>query len=314
MDNINNNNSVWDESFFKIRKVNQCYSNAISFITEKFLKILKLALPVFLLSSVAITILMYVLCDAELQIKFVSSISFRLLAVFTLYITTSLIITFTYRCIDINIGSLNIYSVGYKFFYNGGFANKFLKALLINFTLFGLVIIILLATHLVTNLFLTPSQTQTTVYSEQLFVKKWIIRIVMATIFIVLTIPWHMALNTVMFKNNNILNNIWKGYVMGWKKWGKIFALDLMTTITIIILILFLVSPAYVISLMQHSATLSRLQGDAVNIPDYFSYITIAILFITSFFLNILFTFKYLPQAYLYSSFIKEMQLEDKKK
>ncbi len=301
MENENTNNTVWNEPFFMFRKVSKCYANSISFLSDKFLKIIKLALPVILLSSLGMTAIFYVICDAGLEMALASTLGFISLSVLVAFLSLSLDIAFLYRCIDINIEGLNIYSVGYKYVYNKVFIQKFLKVSIVNAIAFLILGMLLLGFYYADSLIMPDAESPDAI--EQILIKTWLLRLGFCIILVTLLLPLYVSLNKFMFEKNGGLSNLWYGYKLGWKKWGKIFALDLLVTITISILIAFTMAPAYVISLMQHSATLSRLQGDAVEIPTYFPYITAIILFISSAFMTILTMFKFLPQAYIYASF-----------
>jgi hypothetical protein len=121
-------------------------------------------------------------------------------------------------------------------------------------------------------------------------------------LFVAVTVPLYMAISVMMLERNGIFTDLKRGYVLGWKKWGRVFALEMLVVILILIAALFVMAPAYVLSLMQHSATLSRMQGDAVDIPAYFSVITIGSLFISSLVMSVFMLCRYLPHAYLYAT------------
>ena len=301
MDTEERNKSVWNEPFFMFRKVNKCYSNAISFFTDRFWKIIKLALPILFLGAFGITVILYVLCYATFQISFASSLFFCFFAIIVILFTLSIVISFLYRCIDVNIESINLYSVGYKYIYNKIFFNRLLKAFIVVLVAFIIIALIGLGIY-----YINKVTTEDILTYEHVLVKTWILGISGSVLLMVVLLPLFMSLNTVMYNKKHIWFNLWNGYKLGWKKWGRVFALDFLITITISVLFLFVMAPAYVISLMQHSATLSRMQGDVVDIPFYFPWITALILFMSSMFLIILILMKFMPQAYLYASFVSE--------
>ena len=69
-------------------------------------------------------------------------------------------------------------------------------------------------------------------------------------------------------------------------------------------------APAYVISLLLHSATLSQVQGDVVNIPAYLTPLTIVILFVAAIILAVITIARTIPHAYLYAS-VKSDETEE---
>ena len=111
-----------------------------------------------------------------------------------------------------------------------------------------------------------------------------------------------------------LMSKFWKGYKVGWKKWGKLFALSLLVSIIVGIISLLLVSPAIVITLLQRNASLSLLEGDAVNLPSLFPLWAVLILIISAFLLTIVTWIQHLPLAYLYASVKEDMEQEEKAK
>ena len=310
MDNEVNNKSVWNEPFFIYRKINKCYGTAVSFISDRFLKIIKLALPVVIISAIGITALLYMWCDAGIELSVTSYLWFYVLAIGVSIITVSLVMAVLYRIIDVNIEGLNVYSVGYRYVYNRVFVNKFARAICFNLIVLAIGTLLVAAIHFIDSLILTHIDPHD--IDEKSFIINWTIRIVAFIIIMVILIPMYIPLNKLMLHNKGFKQSFLNGYKMGWTKWGKIFSLEVLVVITITIIALFVLAPAYVIALMQHSATLSKIQGDAVDVPEYFTYITILILFIASVFIVILMLFKFLPQAYLYASVLTDEQQIDR--
>ena len=65
MDNPENNKSAWNEPFFKERTIGKCVSDGISLISNRFWKIIKLALPVIAFAAICITAVTFVFCNAD---------------------------------------------------------------------------------------------------------------------------------------------------------------------------------------------------------------------------------------------------------
>jgi hypothetical protein len=309
MDNSDNNKSAWNEPFFKERTIGKCVSDGISLISNRFWKIIKLALPVIALAALCITAVTFVFCNAELEISVSENAVLYGLMICVLLIPIILLTAFAYRCVDVYKERLNIFSIGYKYIYNKEFGKKTLVAFIIfGIAAAGLVCISLIESSLI-NLFSADDAFPQQHYG--ISPVSLIVFTFFAILFVIFYVPLIMALNVMMINNSQIWSDFKKGYALGWKKWGRLFALDVMINVIIIVMAVFLLAPAYVISIMQHSATLSRLQGDAVDIPGYFSIITLLILFFSSVLCTIIFITKVLPHALFYANVVCEDKQDD---
>ena len=80
MDNQDNNKSAWNEPFYQTRSIGKCLSIGISFLSNRFLQIMKLALPVICILALFTTIVVYVRCDASLEYSIGQTLLFKVFA------------------------------------------------------------------------------------------------------------------------------------------------------------------------------------------------------------------------------------------
>ena len=301
--------SAWNEPFFKERNIGECVSDGISLLSNRFWKIMKLALPVIALAALCFTAVTFVFCNAELEMSVSESPFLYVFLIFVLLIPLALLTAFAYRCVDVYKERLNILSIGYKYIYNKEFGKKALVA----FIIFGVAAAVMLCVSLIAtpliNLFSADEPFPQQHYG--ISPVSLIVFTLFAILLIIFYVPLIMAMNVMMINNHGIWSDFKKGYTLGWKKWGRLFALDVMINVIIIVMAVFLLAPAYVISIMQHSATLSRLQGDAVDIPAYFSAVTLLILFLSSLLCTVIFITKVLPHALFYANVVCEDKQDD---
>lgn len=299
MDNQDNNKSAWNEPFYQTRSIGKCLSIGISFLSNRFLQIMKLALPVICILALFTTIVVYVRCDASLEYSIGQTLLFKVFATVAMTVAVAFVAAFVYRCVDVNIEGLNVYSVGYKYLYNKRFFNNVIIALIVS----AIFVIVAVCLYLLASLLIQwigPNENASMVQGG-FSITHIAVGAGAVLLFVAVTVPLYMAISVMMLERNGIFTDLKRGYVLGWKKWGRVFALEMLVVILILIAALFVMAPAYVLSLMQHSATLSRMQGDAVDIPAYFSVITIGSLFISSLVMSVFMLCRYLPHAYLYA-------------
>ena len=67
MDNNDNNKSVWNEPFYKERNIGKCLSAGVSLISNRFIKIIKLASPVIAVTAVVFTLVTLAFCNAGFE-------------------------------------------------------------------------------------------------------------------------------------------------------------------------------------------------------------------------------------------------------
>ncbi len=300
MDNPEINQPTWNEPFFKERTNGKCLSVSISFIANRFLKIIQLALPVLLVTSTLLSLLMFLFCNPEKETMCGSSLYLKIVVAVILSLVFALLVAFTYRCVDISIEEFDIYSIKYKYLYNSFFKKYVLESFLV-FLLFSI---------FTTVCFLLPDCCNNIIdhlrENGHLDSDNGIVPLLMygipLIIFILIIIPLPMVLNVVLIEKNTFFHDIKKGYLYGWKKWGRIFALVLMVGSIAALICLIVLAPAYVIFLMQHAESLSKMQGDTVNMPSFMPIVNVAIMFISSFVISIISIAVILPFAFLYAA------------
>ena len=300
MENPEINQSEWNEPFFKERTNGKCVSVGISFMANRFLKIIQLAWPVLLVCSILLTSLSYVVSNARIQIGNGFNLGVVCLSIVVLIILFALLAAFSSRCVDVSIEQLDLYSISQKYIYNRIFKDYLLRALIV-FAFFTFVSVIILlipnCIQLLIGLFDSDSKINT-----ESGITVQIVKLLFLIITLVVIMPLPMVLNVSFFEHRTILFDFKNGYIAGWRKWGRLFALFLLVGTLMALLSLVIMAPAYVISLIQHAESLSRMQGDAVNVPAFLPFVTFLILFSSSFIISVIIIAVYLPFAYLYAA------------
>ena len=304
--NNDNNNSAWNQQFFLYRGVGKCLSIGISFLTNRFWKIMRLALPVVAAAALVITPILYALCDAGIENDIEGNVIFKIGAAFLIILAAAAIQAFTFRCINVNIEGLNIYSIGYKYIYNKIFWNNFLKTTVTNAVFAIIALGMGEATQLAIGLLGDEQQGQVAQWNPT-SIPIWI---AIAIIIYLITAPIYMTISVLCLENKGFGKDFIRGYKLGWKKIARVAELEFLILILVSILSIFIMAPAYVISLLLHSATLSQVQGDVVNIPAYLTPLTIVILFVAAIILAVITIARTIPHAYLYAS-VKSDETEE---
>lgn len=295
MDNIEGKKKFWI-----YRSVSKCFSDGVSFLTDDFLKLLRLTLPILLPLAACMAYVLYSASSVQ-AIMDISSVGFLiLLAIFLLFVFYTAMESFIYSSVKFKAAGLDIASIKFRDIYKGVFG-LFPKMLLFN-------VISLLLTAIPVGLVMLPFLiVRDSVESDIAF---YVATVLAVLAVIVLTVPYNMVLPNIMLGKGGFFKSLFNGYALGMKKWGKVFALSLVVSIIVNVVSSLLLSPALIFSMIQYSASYSVLNGDAVNLPNNFGIWASVILFLSSFMSLILLWLEKMPFVYLYTSFVVDEKNE----
>lgn len=295
MDNIEEKKEFW-----VYRSVSRCFSDGVSFLTDDFLKLLVLSLPITIPLAICSAFVLYLAGNMQtLMASQAFAILISVVAVLFFVFYTAMD-SFIYSSVKYRSEGSEISSLKFRTTY------KKVLGLFPKMILFNFVSLILAAIPV--GLMCLPSFIVTdSVESGIAFYASLAVAFIIA---VILTVPYNMVLPTVMLGKKGFFKSLFKGYALGMKKWGKIFALSLVVTIIVDVVSLLLLSPAIIFSMIQYSASVSMLNGDAVNLPDNFILWVSVILFLSSFMSLILMWVQRIPFVYQYVSFVVDEKTE----
>lgn len=295
MDNIEGKKEFWI-----YRSVSRCFSDGVSFLTDDFLKLLSRSLPIALPLAAFMAYGLYLISNVQaLVVSPAIGIIISVIAVL-LFVFYTAMEAFIYSSVKHRADGEDISSFKFKFAYRK-MLRLFPKILLFN-------VISLVLSAIPAVLFYLP--TLIVRDSVETDIAYYVALVVAFIATIVLLVPYNMVLPTIMFGKGGFFKSLYKGYTLGMKKWGKVFALSLVVTIIVNVVSALLLSPAIIFSMIQYSASVSMFNGDAVNLPDNFILWTSVILFLSSFMSLILMWIQRIPFVYQYVSFVVDEKTE----
>ena len=212
MDNQDNNKSAWNEPFYQTRSIGKCLSIGISFLSNRFLQIMKLALPVICILALFTTIVVYVRCDASLEYSIGQTLLFKVFATVAMTVAVAFVAAFVYRCVDVNIEGLNVYSVGYKYLYNKRFFNNVIIALIVS----AIFVIVAVCLYLLASLLIQwigPNENASMVQGG-FSITHIAVGAGAVLLFVAVTVPLYMAISVMMLERNGIFTDLKRGYVL----------------------------------------------------------------------------------------------------
>ena len=291
-----------EQTFYSYRSVAKCLSAGISFLTDHFLHLVKLSLPVAIPLAVVLAASIYVSCDVKLLANPINLLMTEGVLTFLLVLLTAAFVGFVFNMIRMKSEELDLRTVRLKDAYKKPFFKLTVNAFVVS-------VIYMVVICGFGWLMMKSMMREAHDMSE--VVENIVGAILVLLIMIVLFVPTGFCLPNVELGEGSLMKKFWKGYKVGWKKWAKLFALTLVVGIIVGVVAILLMSPAIVISLMQRNASLSMLEGDAVNLPSLFPVWEVVVLLVSTFLLTVLSWIQYLPLAYLYAS-VKEDMKEEK--
>ena len=291
--------------FYSYRNVSKCLSAGISFLTDNFLHLIKLSLPITIPFTLVFAASIYLSSDATLFADPMNLWMSEGVLSFLLLLLSAAFVGFIYNMVRMKSEDIDLKTVEMKDSYKQPFFKLTVNALIVS-----LIFIVVTGgfCYLMMKSMLREAHGMAEV-GENIAITSLLFLIMIAVF-----IPSGFCLPNVELGEGTLMSKFWKGYKVGWKKWGKLFALSLLVSIIVGIISLLLMSPAIVITLLQRNASLSLLEGDAVNLPSLFPLWAVLILIISAFLLTIVTWIQHLPLAYLYAAAKEDMEQEEKSK
>lgn len=282
------------KTFYKYRGASACISAAISFVTDTFWKNIRLSWPVSLLFSLAITSITFIGSHWNYTWEKGESITKLTIAFATIFLSLTLFKSFVYVLVHMaSIGRtaerLNIKQV---------FGRRYIKyccrVLWTEAIKCAWCIGIL-------GLMMWTLKLNVLGVALNLPIKIGLC-VVLTLVFIAISVPLVQAGPHAVLMGGQPLRSYWIGIKRSWKAWGKVFSTQLLSTLLAVILILLFMMPALVFSNIEANASASRLSGDIVYLPNWFSTVEIIILLLSAILSTLILWLDVLSGAYLFAT------------
>ncbi|MCR4613643.1 MAG: hypothetical protein K5778_06555 [Bacteroidaceae bacterium] len=286
--------NVEKSKLYQYRGVQKCLSEGISFLTNHFLRFVRLTLPVSLPFALVVAALIYLACDVTVVtdgtvLTAVAGGLSGLCVVLTVFY-----VALIYRLLQLNDEGYDMNRLTFRRLYTQALWPLFFKAL-------GVTLLITLIEAVFCYAFqyiwqLTPDDELIS------FASIVVGLVVLSLVALAVLTPLTLCTPGALLGQEGFFRDISTAYRWGWRRWGKVFSLNLLVGLIVWIVSTLLFSPAIVVGLMQRNATMSMMQGDAVDLPGGFGFWVAVILFVSAFIYTLLLWLQHVPVAYQYAS------------
>ncbi|MDO4994670.1 MAG: hypothetical protein Q4E32_06665 [Bacteroidales bacterium] len=286
--------NVEKSKLYQYRGVQKCLSEGISFLTNHFLRFVRLTLPVSLPFALVVAALIYLACDVTVVtdgtvLTAVAGGLSGLCVVLTVFY-----VALIYRLLQLNDEGYDMNRLTFRRLYTQALWPLFFKAL-------GVTLLITLIEAVFCYAFqyiwqLTPDDELIS------FASIVVGLVVLSLVALAVLTPLTLCTPGALLGKEGFFRDISTAYRWGWRRWGKVFSLNLLVGLIVWIVSTLLFSPAIVVGLMQRNATMSMMQGDAVDLPGGFGFWVAVILFVSAFIYTLLLWLQHVPVAYQYAS------------
>ena len=278
------------EPFYLYRSEARCLSVGISFLTDHFLRLLRLSLPVSLPVSLCAAGLLFLCSDGAVL---AARLPVALVLAAVLVLLHSFSLGYVFQLVRLRIDGADAEGVGWRSVYAPRYSSLSVRMLALNALQAALSAAFAYAMLLVWRI---PTEGQL----EELLKIGGMALAVLA--FWLVTVPLAQCYPSACLGEGVLWRSVWSGYVGGWRKYGKVFTLSLMLYFLVGIAAALVSLPAAVMWLARRAAMFSMAEGDAVYLPAGFGAWMLAVLAVTAF-LGVLATWLWtLPHAYLYAA------------
>ena len=287
-----------DNRFYKIRNTGKCLSEGVSLLTEHFLRMVYLSLPVSIPYALSSAIIVQNTTNTVLGTLPPMTLSMSFFTTLNL-IASVCTLAFVYRLVELRIENESVKTQTFKSFYNKNFLDLSIKSL------FFIIVTSVLALIALGLLFL-----YSLIGVKEMDLDKTTLKIIglmlILLVFLIVAIAYRNVLPTVMLQKGIHVRPYFDGFKKGFRKWGKMMQISVLVFLLVFVVSFLLCAPAIVFSFVQYSAMVSELNGDAVNLPEHFGtwmFITLLVTSFISFFIMLIY---YSPLSFTYASIMTE--------
>lgn len=290
-----------DNRFYKIRNTGKCLSEGVSLLTEHFLRMVYLSLPISIVYALSSTFIIQNATNTALRTLGVippMTLSTSLFTVLNL-IASVCSLAFVYRLVELRIANESVKNQTFKSFYNKNFLDLSVKSLF--FTIVSAMLFFIACGLII--LYSLIGKKEMDLDTTTL---KIIGGVVLLLAMLIFSIAYRNVLPTVMLQKGSFVRPYFDGLKKGFRKWGKMMQISVLVFLLVFVVGFLLCAPAIVFSFVQYSAMVSEMNGDAVNLPDHFGTWMFITLFVTSFISFFIMLVYYSPLSFTYASIMTE--------
>lgn len=285
------------EAFYMYRNVSKCISRGISLITDNFLYLIRVMLPVSIPLTLILTASVFIHTDYAIysHIDTSDSIPYKAAVNGLLLIAVMMYIVFggvTYRLIYSYAKGDDISCITLHRLYKT--SSPFISKLAVISVLAFIptIIVSAMSAYLLSH----PS-----VYPTMRIIQ--ICSIPVAAIIVwALVLPVQMAIPNSMLSGGKFRANLIDGYKQGLRTWGKQFGLSFLTSLLLAVIYLLLLTPSIAMVLIHAGATQGLAEGDPVDIPSGYNVLYLCTLTLSIYIIITISMLQYTPAAFLYAS------------
>ena len=287
-----------DNRFYKIRNKGKCLSEGVSLLTEHFLRMILLSLPISIPYALSSAIL------AQVATNLVAGLTPQIIILLSVFSTLSFLTTIgmlalVYRFVEVRIAGKSLGEQTFKSIYDKKFFGLSIKALfyvIITAILAGIAIGLLVLYSFIGGKEMDLDKTTLKIIGLMLIL----------LVFLIIAIAYRNVLPTVMLQKGSYVRPYLDGFKKGFKKWGKMMQISLLVFLLVGVVSFLLSAPAIVFTFVQSSALTSQLSGDAVNLPDHFETWMFITLLVTQFVTFYVMMVYFSPLSFTYASIMTE--------
>lgn len=295
------------EPFYIYRGVGKCVSMAVSLLTDRFLTFMKYTLPVTLPLAILMAVVTYQCCDAYAMIKVMDTLPMDTMLMIAGLGVLSVAAHVVYMGLIGSMVKLRAQGVMFDQVKMSALYKSMMQPVMWSLLWSAGYVLIVAA---VCGMIYLGSMIDTEEYIE-LELARYALYTFAILIYVILGMIYMLVLPAGILSDAKGMRRIGEGFRLGWKKFGKAFSMWLLLVVIAGLLLVILTMPAIVIGLAQSSATLGQLVGDVVDIPDSFPFMSVVMLFVSSYLAVLSAWLIYVPYYYLYASAKTDVEQED---
>lgn len=286
------------------RNIGRCLSDGVSVLTESFWHMILLVLPACLPLSVFGTATLFVVSDVRC---FANSVIgqdvFQIIMGILILLNSAVVLAVVYRLMELRLEGMPMKRIRMHNVYNTQLVVKAAEYLVAQLVFAIVVGVFVAGAWFAYDMEITDSDIELQVLQESAYV-------VLALLLIAVAAPLLLCFPSVQFVKGNVFKRIWLGYRHGWRRWGKVFSLGLLSYMIVYIIGMLFAIAMVMIYMERVVATNSIMNGEGDSLMLWEHIVAVAVFLLVFFVITVLKMIPHTASTYMYLNCKKDVYEE----
>ena len=286
------------------RGIGRCLSDGVSVLTDSFWRMILLVLPAVLPLAVLGTATLFVVSDVRCFANSVIGLDvFQIIMGVLIVLNSAVVLAVVYRLIDLRLQGMAMKRIRMHNIYNSQLVVKSAEYLVAQLVFAVVVGVFMAGAWFAYNMEITESDIELQVFQVSAYV-------ILALLLIAVASPLLLCYPSVQFVKGNVFKRLWFGYRHGWRRWGKVFSLGLLSYMIVYIIGMLFAIAMVMIYMERVVATNSMMNGEGDSLTFWEHIVAVMVFLFVFFVTSVLEMIPHTAATYMYLNCKKDVYEE----